>query len=72
MLLHYKSNARRTRTTVTEVPPRGRRRVLGVIRSRRRTAVWSVVPETGSTEFVAARPLTAAALDSVAFTMVRG
>jgi hypothetical protein len=53
MLTKWKSNKSRTCTTVTQLYP-GRRKVLGTIRRTMKGPV-----------FVAAKPLTAAALDSV-------
>jgi hypothetical protein len=58
MLTKWKSNKSRTRIVITQYSP-GRRKVLGVIRK-------NAAGNSGSAAFfVAARPLTAAALDSV-------
>jgi hypothetical protein len=59
MLTKWKSNKSRTRTTVTQLAP-GRRKVLGTIRRIRSSA---------EARFVAARPLTAAQLDTVQVIM---
>jgi hypothetical protein len=58
MLTKWKSNKSRTRTTVTQLYPEGRRKVLGTIRRTMKGPV-----------FVAAKPLTAAQLDTVQVIM---
>jgi hypothetical protein len=58
MVIHFKPNKSRTHTTITELLPRGRRRLLGVIRRTRK-----------GLSFVSTGSLTVAALESVAFYM---
>jgi hypothetical protein len=62
MLTKWKSNKSRTRTTVTQLYP-GRRKVLGTIRP-----LGSRDPNAKPV-FMAARPLTAAQLDTVQVIM---
>jgi hypothetical protein len=59
MLTQFKTNRTGTKTTVHQTFP-GRRKLLGTIRTDRRTA---------ATRFMAATPLTAAQLDTVQVIM---
>jgi hypothetical protein len=60
MILNFKPNKSRTRTTVSELLSRGRKKRLGVIRINRGSA---------DDVFVVARPLSAVKLESVVFWM---